>query len=94
MSVLLVQRSPKNSISPSSSDFESGWDIIMPAEWGMPFWKALVFAGARVSGTTLLWCLINVEMTYISGLPGVSDFGTMTLYESVFVVCQVWFPRR
>ncbi|SPQ93966.1 unnamed protein product (mitochondrion) [Plasmodiophora brassicae] len=28
----------------------SGWDVIVPKSWGMPFWKAMVFAGARAIG--------------------------------------------
>lgn len=28
--------------------FGSGWDVILPARWAMPVWKALVFAGAVV----------------------------------------------
>jgi len=34
----------------SSSEFVGGWNIIMPANWGMAFWKSFIFAGAWVSG--------------------------------------------
>ena len=27
--------------------FGSGWDIILPAKWGMAFWLSLHYAGAR-----------------------------------------------
>lgn len=30
--------------------FGSGWDIILPAGWGMSFWMNLTFNGARVGG--------------------------------------------
>ena len=30
--------------------FGSGWDIILPAGWGMSFWLNFVFRGARVGG--------------------------------------------
>ena len=49
---LLVQRP---SPSPSTSQQHarglfSGWDVIVPAGYGMPVWRALVYAGARVEG--------------------------------------------
>ena len=28
----------------------TGWDLILPANWGMAFWLALVYNGARVGG--------------------------------------------
>ncbi|KAI8978898.1 ribonucleases P/MRP protein subunit POP1-domain-containing protein [Pilobolus umbonatus] len=33
-----------------SNEFKEGWSIILPRGWGMPFWKSLVFAGARIAG--------------------------------------------
>lgn len=32
------------------SGYGSGWDIILPAGWAMPFWIALVYRGARAGG--------------------------------------------
>lgn len=45
VSVLLFQRSGNN-----SNGFGSGWDVILPREWGMSFWKAFIYAGARAIG--------------------------------------------
>ena len=28
----------------------SGWDLILPSNWGMPFWVSLVYRGARACG--------------------------------------------
>lgn len=44
--------------------FGSGWDVILPAGWGRPFWIALVYRGARASGLRELRSL-SLEM----GLP-------------------------
>lgn len=44
--------------------FGSGWDLILPAGWGRPFWIALVYRGARASGLRELRSL-SLEM----GLP-------------------------
>jgi len=30
--------------------FGGGWDMVLPAEWAMPFWRALIYAGARPLG--------------------------------------------
>eukprot|EP01083_Nonionella_stella_P241300 842744_1 len=46
VSVMLIQR-PGSS---ESGGFGGGWDLVLPAGWGMAFWKALVYAGARVIG--------------------------------------------
>ncbi|KAI7892348.1 NUC188 domain-containing protein [Mucor mucedo] len=34
----------------SSHELVEGWTLILPRGWGLPFWKSLVFAGARVAG--------------------------------------------
>jgi hypothetical protein len=34
----------------SRAQLLDGWDIWLPAAWSMPFWKSLVYAGARVGG--------------------------------------------
>ncbi|KAG0187057.1 hypothetical protein DFQ28_006925 [Apophysomyces sp. BC1034] len=34
----------------SSSASVEGWTIILPRGWGKPFWKSLVFTGARIAG--------------------------------------------
>uniref|UniRef100_A0A224Z6U3 Ribonuclease P/MRP protein subunit POP1 n=1 Tax=Rhipicephalus zambeziensis TaxID=60191 RepID=A0A224Z6U3_9ACAR len=41
--------------------FGSGWDLILPAGWGRPFWIALVYRGARASGLRELRSL-SLEM--------------------------------
>eukprot|EP00730_Choanoeca_flexa_P017941 TRINITY_DN8695_c0_g1_i3.p1 TRINITY_DN8695_c0_g1~~TRINITY_DN8695_c0_g1_i3.p1 ORF type:complete len:682 (+),score=101.13 TRINITY_DN8695_c0_g1_i3:44-2089(+) len=41
--VLLIQQ-------PSNGGFASGWDLVIPARWGMAFWVPLVYAGARTHG--------------------------------------------
>ncbi|XP_071807706.1 ribonucleases P/MRP protein subunit POP1-like [Asterias amurensis] len=32
------------------SELGSGWDLILPSGWGMAFWVALIYRGARASG--------------------------------------------
>ena len=45
--VLLIQQPP----GPGTPDgFGSGWDLIVPAGWGISFWVNLVYNGARVGG--------------------------------------------
>jgi len=34
----------------SPRDYGSGWDIVIPAGWGMAFWKSLSFCGCKVFG--------------------------------------------
>ncbi|KAI9094118.1 ribonucleases P/MRP protein subunit POP1-domain-containing protein [Phlyctochytrium arcticum] len=52
--ILLVQRNTqpleRTPSGTESREFTSGWDMIVPKNWGMDFWKQLVFAGARVGG--------------------------------------------
>ncbi|RUS21833.1 NUC188 domain-containing protein [Endogone sp. FLAS-F59071] len=54
--LLLIQRGTANSPttsptrSSSSSEYLGGWTLILPASWGMAFWKSFIFAGARVGG--------------------------------------------
>lgn len=31
-------------------DYGSGWDIILPSNWAMPVWLALILCGARAGG--------------------------------------------
>lgn len=50
--------------SQTNLGFGSGWDLILPAGWGRPFWIALVYRGARASGLRELRSL-SLEM----GLP-------------------------
>ena len=48
---LLIQRpSPSPSPQQSARGLFSGWDVIVPAGFAMPLWRALVYAGARVEG--------------------------------------------
>lgn len=37
-------------IEESVTGYGSGWDLIVPAGWGMPVWMGLVFRGARPGG--------------------------------------------
>ena len=41
--ILLAQQS-------FGSDQASGWDLILPANWGMAFWVSLIYRGARACG--------------------------------------------
>lgn len=50
--IILVQRgvAAHTNTTPSSPEYQSGWNIILPKGWGVSFWKSLVFAGCRTSG--------------------------------------------
>ncbi|KAG0247545.1 hypothetical protein BG011_001319 [Mortierella polycephala] len=52
--ILLVQREGKPQIQRApgggSSEYECGWTLILPKGWAMPFWKSMIFAGARPGG--------------------------------------------
>ncbi|KAG0297060.1 hypothetical protein BGZ98_000715 [Dissophora globulifera] len=52
--ILLIQREgqPQTERAPSggSSEFECGWTLVLPKGWAMPFWKSMIFAGARPGG--------------------------------------------
>ncbi|RUP48702.1 hypothetical protein BC936DRAFT_144143 [Jimgerdemannia flammicorona] len=54
--LLLIQRGNAFSTSAaparslSSSEYLEGWTLVLPALWGMAFWKSFIFAGARVGG--------------------------------------------
>ncbi|KAK3842323.1 MAG: NUC188 domain-containing protein [Linnemannia gamsii] len=52
--VLLIQREGKPQIQRASgggsNEFECGWTMVLPKGWAMPFWKSMVFAGARSGG--------------------------------------------
>jgi hypothetical protein len=43
--VLVVQR-----VEGLTRGYGAGWDLILPAGWGLPFWVSLIFAGARPIG--------------------------------------------
>ncbi|KJA21170.1 hypothetical protein HYPSUDRAFT_67916 [Hypholoma sublateritium FD-334 SS-4] len=47
--VLLIQRSLEN-INSTDSQPVHGWNLIVPAGWGMPFFSSLTFTDTRVSG--------------------------------------------
>jgi ribonuclease P/MRP protein subunit POP1 len=36
----------------------SGWRLVMPASWGMAFWKSFIFCGARPGG---IWQVVNFQ---------------------------------
>jgi ribonuclease P/MRP protein subunit POP1 len=44
--IILVQQS-----GGLSRGFGSGWDLILPAHFGMAFWVPCIYAGARAIGT-------------------------------------------
>ncbi|KAF8934113.1 hypothetical protein BGZ58_005932 [Dissophora ornata] len=52
--ILLIQREGQPQIQRApgggSSEFECGWTLILPKGWAMPFWKSMIFAGARPGG--------------------------------------------
>lgn len=48
--ILLLQRPGSQNGATKRLGYGSGWDIILPAGWAMPFWQALIFRGARVGG--------------------------------------------
>jgi ribonuclease P/MRP protein subunit POP1 len=50
--IILAQRgvATHTNTTPSSPEYQSGWNIILPKGWGVSFWKSLVFAGCRTSG--------------------------------------------
>ncbi|CAI2184541.1 19786_t:CDS:10 [Funneliformis geosporum] len=50
--IFLIKRDGINMsiTSKRTSEFVGGWNIIMPANWGMAFWKSFIFAGAWVGG--------------------------------------------
>lgn len=54
--IMLIQQSsatatPMNIINDNQGDFtSSGWDVILPAGWGMPFWLSFIYCGARAIG--------------------------------------------
>ncbi|KAF9927557.1 hypothetical protein FBU30_003064 [Linnemannia zychae] len=52
--LLLIQREgkPQNQqvSGGGNSEFECGWTLILPRGWAMPFWKSMIFAGARPGG--------------------------------------------
>ncbi|KAI9140232.1 ribonucleases P/MRP protein subunit POP1-domain-containing protein [Paraphysoderma sedebokerense] len=65
--ILLLQRSPAAigfDIPSGNKDVVSGWDIILPAGWGMDFWKSFVYAGARAGGVEE-----RHNMYFESGIP-------------------------
>ncbi|EDV23387.1 uncharacterized protein TRIADDRAFT_57961 [Trichoplax adhaerens] len=52
--VLLIQQTGATAtlinINNESDFINSGWDLILPAGWGMPFWLSLIYCGARAIG--------------------------------------------
>ncbi|KAG0280188.1 hypothetical protein BGZ96_001647 [Linnemannia gamsii] len=52
--LLLIQREGRPQIQRApgggSSEFECGWTLVLPKGWAMPFWKSMIFAGARPGG--------------------------------------------
>lgn len=48
--VMLIQQSPQSIGGGGSNALGCGWDLIVPPNWSMAFWVALVYRGARASG--------------------------------------------
>ncbi|PSN54054.1 hypothetical protein C0J52_03083 [Blattella germanica] len=48
--ILLIQRPGSKNAAHKRLGFSSGWDIVMPAGWALPFWLGLTFRGARPGG--------------------------------------------
>ncbi|KAF8985601.1 hypothetical protein BGZ46_003296 [Entomortierella lignicola] len=52
--VILMQREGQPQIQRApgggSSEYECGWTLMLPKGWAMPFWKSMIFAGARPGG--------------------------------------------
>ncbi|KAJ9596564.1 hypothetical protein L9F63_012397 [Diploptera punctata] len=48
--VLLIQRPGCQDSAQNRIGYSSGWDIVLPAGWALPFWLGLVFRGARPGG--------------------------------------------
>ncbi|KAI9353249.1 ribonucleases P/MRP protein subunit POP1-domain-containing protein [Zopfochytrium polystomum] len=51
--IMLVQRKSLGtdfSTQLASQELVCGWDLIVPSQWSVEFWKTLVFAGARAIG--------------------------------------------
>lgn len=46
--VLLIQQSPQG--CPGDVSLATGWDLVLPPEYGMAFWVSLIYRGARVCG--------------------------------------------
>ena len=61
--VLLVQKtySQKSTKGRPSFLHITGWDIILPRNWGMAFWIALIYHGARACGLKELKTCFNLE---------------------------------
>lgn len=36
-----------------SRGYGSGWDLVLPKNWGMAFWMSCIYAGAKVIGNSL-----------------------------------------
>lgn len=48
LGLLLIACARDHKFTPQG--YGAGWDLIVPAGWGMPFWLSIVHAGARVAG--------------------------------------------
>ncbi|XP_077289093.1 POP1 ribonuclease P/MRP subunit [Arctopsyche grandis] len=48
--VLLVQQPGSKNSNFKKLGYNSGWDLILPAGYGMPFWLSLILRGARTGG--------------------------------------------
>ena len=52
--IMLIQQSSGTAtlinINNQCDLISSGWDVILPAGWGMPFWLSFIYCGARAIG--------------------------------------------
>lgn len=64
--ILLIQRD--GFAEYRKSEYRGGWNIVIPAGWGMDFWKGFIFAGAWVGGkyiylfTMLIAIITNYQL--------------------------------
>jgi len=68
--ILLIQNSSKNSLNTiRNGTMYSGWDIVVPRSWAMPFWLPLIHLGCRSIGQSELDYLLFESGFYsINGL--------------------------
>jgi len=71
--ILLVQRpsvsghlSLLKQSTRTDSGYGSGWDVILPTNWAMPFWVAFIYRGAKAAGLRDLHSLSMESGTLVS----------------------------
>jgi ribonuclease P/MRP protein subunit POP1 len=65
--ILLIQNSSSNSLNSIwNRNMYSGWDIVLPRSWAMPFWLPLIHLGCRGIGQSELDYLLFESGFYSS----------------------------